>query len=410
MKIYRQDNVLEAAKARIRWLFKEFETVTVSWSGGKDSTVALHLTLNIAEELGRTPIPVMWVDQEAEWDSVVRLARQVFADPRVIPHWLQVPIKLFNSTSHDSDWLMCWEEGGEWMRPKEPNSIHENVYGTDRFKAMFDAWALHHFDGPMANIGGVRSEESPNRHTGLTYYSTYKWATWGRIISRERNQYVFYPLYDWSYSDIWKAIHDHGWAYPDIYDKQYAAGVPVHKMRVSNLHHESAVGALLYAHEAEPETWQKLQDRLAGANAFRHLENDSMQARTLPFMFKDWREYRDYLLEKLILDPEHREIFRERFARSDEEYAVLTDRWRDRLHRTEINSMLLNDWHLTKIQNVLTGPTFPYRLLRQARLGRRVHERGHNVLREACPDYAEGRIGIKREPIANHRGDPRPPA
>lgn len=394
MKIYRKDNVLEAAKKRIRWLFDEFETVTVCWSGGKDSTVALHLTLDIAEELGRTPIPVMWIDQEAEWDSVVRLARQVFSDPRVTPYWIQAPIRLFNSTSHESDWLNCWGEGEEWMRPKEPNSIHENVYGTDRFKAMFDAWSLHHFDGPVANIGGVRCEESPNRHTGLTFYQTYKWATWGRIISRQRQHFVFYPLYDWSYSDIWRAIHEHGWPYPDIYDKQYSAGVAVQNMRVSNLHHESAVGSILYMHEAEPETWQRLQERVAGANSFRQLEEESMRALKLPFMFDSWKEYRDFLLEKLIQDDGHRELFRARFQQSDEAYAPLNERWRERLHRTEINSMLLNDWHMTKIMNVLCGPTFPYRLLRQAQMGRRVKGRGHATLTEACPDYAEGRIGV----------------
>lgn len=212
MKVFRKDNVLEAAKARIEWIFSEFEDVCVSWSGGKDSTVILHLTLEIAEKLGRLPVPVLWIDQEAEWGSVVELAREVFADPRVEPYWLQVPIKLFNSTSHDTEWLMCWKDGDEWMRPREPNSIHENVYGTDRFGEMFNAFFKHHFDGPVANIGGVRAEESPSRAVGLTHNPTYKWVTWGKILNKPRKQFSLYPIYDWSYADVWKAIHDNGWA------------------------------------------------------------------------------------------------------------------------------------------------------------------------------------------------------
>jgi predicted phosphoadenosine phosphosulfate sulfurtransferase len=60
---------------------------------------------------------------------------------------------------------------------------------------------------------------------GLTSYLTYKDITWGKYENRKLEHYVFYPLYDWSYTDIWKAIFDHGWSYCRLYDYMYQYGV-----------------------------------------------------------------------------------------------------------------------------------------------------------------------------------------
>ena len=50
MKIYSKNNVLVEAEKRIHRLFDDFENVVVGFSGGKDSTVCLNLTLKVAEE------------------------------------------------------------------------------------------------------------------------------------------------------------------------------------------------------------------------------------------------------------------------------------------------------------------------------------------------------------------------
>ena len=43
-------NVYEAAKERIEYTFDNFEKVYLSFSAGKDSTIMLHLTADIAKK------------------------------------------------------------------------------------------------------------------------------------------------------------------------------------------------------------------------------------------------------------------------------------------------------------------------------------------------------------------------
>ncbi|MGE3919043.1 MAG: phosphoadenosine phosphosulfate reductase family protein, partial [Hyphomicrobiaceae bacterium] len=348
MKFYLKETVLEAAIERIRWLFDEFENIVVGFSGGKDSTVALNLTLKVAEERGRLPLKVLFVDQEAEWQTVVDYVRDVMNDPRVDPAWLQVPIRIFNGTSGDQQWLQCWEPGAEWMRPKEPNSVHENVYGTDRFGEMFTAFMRHHWpDAPVCLIGGVRADESPVRHRALTTSPTHKHATWGAVRDSKRRHVTMYPLYDWSTSDIWKAIHEHGWPYCSIYDAMWQHGYELRDMRVSNLHHETAVMHLFALQEIEGGTWERLSKRLKGVSSAKHLKTDFFIPDKLPPMFTSWAEYRDHLVENLAPE-EHRPYYRRTFKKDDERFLPHVHL---KLHRIHIQCVLVNDYHGSKLAN-----------------------------------------------------------
>ncbi|HKE70554.1 MAG TPA: phosphoadenosine phosphosulfate reductase family protein, partial [Nocardioidaceae bacterium] len=268
-RLYLQENVYDALLRRLRWLMTEFEgRVMLSSSGGKDSCVLFNMTLQVARELGCTPLRLMWIDQEAEWQSTVDIMRKWMATPDIKPMWHQLPHKIFNaSTTVGDPWLHAWDPDAEdvWMHPRDPMAITENVYGTNRFHKLFGRILAHEFPGQTAcTIAGVRCEESPNRRMALTAHETYKGETWGGGNGHDEGQFAFYPLYDWSYLDIWKAIHDHGWDYNAIYDAEYRYGIPVTEMRVSNLHHEAAVRWLFYVQEFEPDTYARLARRLPG--------------------------------------------------------------------------------------------------------------------------------------------------
>ena len=204
MRIYKKQNVFEESLDRIRYLFDEFENVVVSFSGGKDSTVTLQLALMVAEEKGRLPLKVMFLDQEAEWQAVIDYMEDVFADDRIEPMWLQIPFKIFNASSNIKQWITAWEDGVETMRPRNPMALTENVYGTDRFSELFSGIPAHHYKGErMCFLGGVRAEESPRRYLAMTESLTYKDITWGKKLNKKEEHFTFYPIYDWSYTDVW---------------------------------------------------------------------------------------------------------------------------------------------------------------------------------------------------------------
>ena len=73
----------------------------------------------------------------------------------------------------------------------------------------------------------------------------------------------------------------------------------------------------------------------------------------LPFMFGSWKEYRDYLLEKLIDNPKWREGFKKRFAKHDVMYEELGDAIVCKMH---ISSILTNDWEHIKMKNFESAP------------------------------------------------------
>ena len=372
MKIFLNQNVWDAALERMNRLFDEFENIVISTSGGKDSTVTMHLALQVAEERGRLPLKMMFLDQEAEYRMTIEYMRKAMADPRVEPIWVQAPIKLFNAASMSDPWLYCWRDGDEWMRPKEEISIKENVFGTDRFHDIF-AKIIEYFhpDEPACYVAGVRAEESPNRLAGLTVDQTYKDITWGKRLNLAKGHYTFYPIWDWKISDVWKAIHNNGWEYCKIYDELYRYGMAPRNMRVSNLHHETAVHSLFFLHELEPDTWTALTKRLGSVNQAKHMQKHEMFAvQDLPYMFESWREYRDYLTEHLIQVPEYKAKMQKQWKRMDAYYKDML-RPED-LNRKQIASVLANDWEFVKLRGFLESP--PMITLREWMKGK-LHER-----------------------------------
>lgn len=339
MKLYLKDNVYEAAIKRINRIYDEFDNVIVSFSGGKDSTVILELTLEVARARGRLPVKVMFIDQEAEWAHTIEYVREVMYRSEVEPYWLQCPIKLFNAASHQTDFLHCWDPAckDKWIHPQDPISIKENTFGTDRFHKMFAAFRKSLFKGqPYANLGGIRTEESVMRFGGVTGALCYKDITWGK---REGKGYTFYPIYDWTFDDDWIYIAKKKCRYNHVYDLMFNYGIPKQGMRVSNLHHETAYRTLFFLQEVERDTYNRLCDRLPGISTFSQMQEEVM-VKELPEMFSSWKEYRDYLLEHIVR-PDLRPEFRKRWQGQDG----------DDFYREHVVELMVNDWEGTKNGN-----------------------------------------------------------
>lgn len=357
--VYSDTDVLAAARARIRKLYREFPEVWVASSGGKDSTVVVNLAIEAAREMGRLPVRVLWIDQEGEWQAVEDYQLRTFNRDEVDPLWLQVPLEMNNAADANKSYITLWDPEAQdvWMRDKHPMAVHENELGTDNFYEAFPA-AVRQYRraGKVAILGGMRCEEAPLRAVRMTGGSLtqvgkpplYPGIYWCKLLNQDPGDFTFYPIYDWTWRDVWTAIHQHGWDYCSIYDDMYRYGVPTNKMRVSHVHHENSISVSVpIMQEIEPQTYERLSRRVAGISTVSHLfkSADGQHDRApvdLPEAFGSWEEYRDYLLENLIADPVAKEKIRGKIERSERGVmAHFPDR--RELVRVQIRCILLAD-------------------------------------------------------------------
>src|SRR5688572_20549241 len=97
IKEYQSYNVLEAARQRIKTVFDKFDRVYVSFSGGKDSSVMLHLVMQEAQKRGAT-VGVLIIDLEAQYADTIKHLHamlDLYSD-YIDLHWVCVPLLLRN--------------------------------------------------------------------------------------------------------------------------------------------------------------------------------------------------------------------------------------------------------------------------------------------------------------------------
>lgn len=305
-------NVLEATQKRIEYLFDNYDNIQLSFSGGKDSTVLFHLLNEEAKKRDRKFI-LYFQDQEAEYQGTIDFVEWAMSQPNVIPLWYQVPIFMTNAASHQQLFLWAWGENEKWVREKHPLAIHsiDNKY-PKRFH-KFNLWVgqnLRKMEGRNISIIGLRAEESPDRR--FVMFGEDNEMFWMRRINEPHRAY---PIIDWRYKDIWKYLIDNGFKYNKIYDKMYMLGHDIRTMRVSNLVHEKAFRCLTDLQELEPETYEKLEERLQGVHtaAIYGKENLIYSIKNLPEKFETWKQYKDFLLTSI--HPDLKRLFEYQWSR-----------------------------------------------------------------------------------------------
>lgn len=342
-------NVLEAARRRIGFIFDHFEHVQVSISGGKDSTVLAHLALMEAQRRGRR-VGIFFLDEEVVYQSTIEQVEYIMEDmapEQVIPLWLQIEFHLTNATSLTETQFIPWENGKSeiWMRPKKNYAIkfpmwdRATQYVADKNKGFgfYDVFA--NFERCYHNTAflvGLRGAESPNRWRAVSKnpatiggQSIY-WAT------PKVDNFSMYPLYDWNFQDVWKYIYDNGLRYHKIYDYMMRKGYSITEMRISSLIHEKSFKSICDLPEFEPDTYNKLVRRAKGIVLAQEAGKNAklFRARKLPKNFKNWRAYRDFLIETHP-DPEKCAIMVRRFTNHlDNEYVA----------RQQVRQLVLNDY------------------------------------------------------------------
>jgi predicted phosphoadenosine phosphosulfate sulfurtransferase len=278
MTIYKKQftdvSVYDAAVARINHLYDRFDTIAVSFSGGKDSTACLNLCLQVARERKRFPLHVHFWDEEAIYPPTVDYMRRVAAMKEVELKWFCLPIKHRNACSRQEPWWYPWDPKKKdlWVRPLPKEAITE-LAGFERGYSMPQVAHLAYGKeyGMVADVMGIRADESLRRYRSVMMKAKDNWVGGPRM----GNNSPCKPIYDWSTVDVWLAPNLYGWDYNRAYDVLDKAGVPPHWQRVCPPFGEEPLGGLWTYSVCWPEIWHKMMARCHGvATAARYARTE----------------------------------------------------------------------------------------------------------------------------------------
>ena len=117
-------DVLQAARQRIEFVFDEFEKIYISFSGGKDSSVMMHLVMEEAIKRDRK-VGVLLIDLEAQYSETILHAEEMFDlyKDNIIPYWVCLPMSLSNAVSNFEPRWKCWDTDKKdlWVRELPKN-------------------------------------------------------------------------------------------------------------------------------------------------------------------------------------------------------------------------------------------------------------------------------------------------
>jgi phosphoadenosine phosphosulfate reductase len=182
------DEKIMKAKKVIKEITSKFDSnkVFIAWTGGKDSTVLLHLIRSVFQ--GDIPFPVMFNDSTLEfqeiYDFIKKISTEWNIDLLVVPH-NQKQLDTFHKLSD--------------IQKKQELSRLMKVKAIEDFikKNAIDAFVV-----------GIRWDEHPAR-SKESYFS------------QRKGHVRIHPILDFTEKDIWDYIKKYNVPYVNLYDKGY---------------------------------------------------------------------------------------------------------------------------------------------------------------------------------------------
>ena len=147
-------NVYELTQERLAVLFKEFDNIYVSFSGGKDSGVLLNLCIDyIRRNNLNIKLGVFFMDYEVQYDHTIAFVNRFLEQNKDVleVNRICVPFKVRTCTSMYQHYWRPWDEALRdiWVR-EMPEGVmkaddfaffHDNMWDYE-FQLRFAAW-LH---------------------------------------------------------------------------------------------------------------------------------------------------------------------------------------------------------------------------------------------------------------------------
>lgn len=325
LKKYQDKNVLEAARDRLHEVFDDFDNVYLSVSGGKDSSVLMQLARQVVEDRGEgETFDMLFVDLEAQYKATIEQVETLVENSQHVlgdVYWACLPLSLRNAVSQIQPKWTCWSQKKreKWVRdyPDRDDVLTEDDNPFDWFEPRmefeefidkFAQWYDDEHDGVTAAGIAIRSDESLNRFRSLTSdtkqrFDGKNWTTQVRINDEYIDVYNVYPIYDWRTEDVWGYVSEFNLPYNEVYEQMWKNGMSIHDARICQPYGDDQRDGLDQFRRIEPETWEKVLDRVSGVNF------GNIYARTsLLGNFESekpdhltWEEYAVFLLESVGL-------------------------------------------------------------------------------------------------------------
>lgn len=203
----------------------------VSYSGGKDSTVVLHLVREIVPDA-----PAAFFDSGLEFPGTYEM----------IQHYGVEVIRPEMSLAE-----LC-RYGGYWGHPNPVDP--EAEFDFFSFLVAEPSWRFIQKYGLRVIAMGLRAQESRGRElsarkNGELYHI------------KSRDMWHCCPLAYWSENDVWAYIASRGLRYNPAYDKMAELGIPRRRWRVGILLGITRTGfedRYIWLRQLEPAIWNRL--------------------------------------------------------------------------------------------------------------------------------------------------------
>lgn len=183
-KEYLAQNVYYALQERFQFLFKEFDNIFVSFSGGKDSGLLLNLLLDFQKKyypLRR--IGVFHQDFEAQYTVTTEYVERTFEriGNDAERYWVCLPMATRTALSSYEMYWYPWDDTKQdaWVRPMPDHpyviNLKNNPMSTYKYRMhqedlakQFSRWyRISHGRKKTVCLLGIRANESLQRYSGI---------------------------------------------------------------------------------------------------------------------------------------------------------------------------------------------------------------------------------------------------